>query len=203
MAVWVCDDAALVDGLLHGDGVDDEGFEGDPVLAPSRSVVREDDSDDVLVCSHLLMGHASSITALAYSPVLDCCVSADVDGYLLVHACRSGRCLRSLQVVDRRESPAATKLAILDVDASVVVAASTTLALWSLNGGRVTMMTMFDGTSRAPGDFGWDPMGLMSPANEERMKMRELQHGRLAMIAIGGMIHGSFVTGTGVFGGMN
>ena len=74
---------------------------------------------------------------------------------------------------------------------------------WSLNGGKVTMMTMFDGTSRAPGDFGWDPMGLMSPANEERMKMRELQHGRLAMIAIGGMIHGSFVTGTGVFGGMN
>ena len=46
------------------------------------------------------------------------------------------------------------------------------------------MMTMFDGTSRAPGDFGWDPMGLMSPANEERMKMRELQHGRLAMIGI-------------------
>ena len=46
-------------------------------------------------------------------------------------------------------------------------------------------------------------MGLMSPANEERMKMRELQHGRLAMIAIGGMIHGSFVTGTGVFGGAN
>ena len=79
----------------------------------------------------------------------------------------------------------------------------TTDVLGALNGGRVTMMTMFDGTSRAPGDFGWDPMGLMSPANEERMKMRELQHGRLAMIAIGGMIHGSFVTGTGVFGGMN
>ena len=71
-----------------------------------------------------------------------------------------------------------------------------------VNGGKMTMMTMFDGTAGA-GDFGWDPMGLMSPANEERMKMRELQHGRLAMIAIGGMIHGSFVTGTGVFGGMN
>ena len=67
----------------------------------------------------------------------------------------------------------------------------------------MTMMTMFEKNSRQPGDFGWDPMGLMSPANEERMKMRELQHGRLAMIAIGGMIHGSFVTGTGVFGGMN
>ena len=46
-----------------------------------------------------------------------------------------------MQVVDRRESPAATKLAILDVDASVVVAASTTLALWSLNGGRRCVVT--------------------------------------------------------------
>ena len=43
---------------------------------------------------------------------------------------------------------------------------------WSLNGGKMTMLTMFDGNSRQPGDFGWDPMGLMSPANEERMKMR-------------------------------
>ena len=49
---------------------------------------------------------------------------------------------------------------------------------------------------------GFDPLALMSPANEERMKMRELQHCRLAMIAIGGMIHGSFVTGTGVFGSL-
>jgi hypothetical protein len=72
---------------------------------------------------------------------------------------------------------------------------------WSQNGGKMTMLSMFDKNTRAPGDFGWDPMGLMSPANEDRMKMRELQHGRLAMIAIGGMIHGSFVTGTGVFGG--
>jgi hypothetical protein len=36
----------------------------------------------------------------------------------------------------------------------------------------MTMMTMFEKNSRQPGDFGWDPMGLMSPANEERMKMR-------------------------------
>ena len=71
---------------------------------------------------------------------------------------------------------------------------------WSLNSGKITMMSMFEGSKRAPGDFGWDPMGLMTPENEERMKMRELQHARLAMIAIGGMIHGSFVTGTGVFG---
>ena len=59
------------------------------------------------------------------------------------------------------------------------------------------MMTMFDGTSRAPGDFGWDPMGLMSPANEERMKMRELQHGRLAMIASFGFIVEALAWGAG------
>ena len=31
---------------------------------------------------------------------------------------------------------------------------STQVMEWSLNGGKVTMMTMFDGTSRAPGVFG-------------------------------------------------
>jgi hypothetical protein len=70
-------------------------------------------------------------------------------------------------------------------------------------GKSMTMLTMFKDAKRVPGDLGWDPMGLMSPANEDRMKMRELQHCRLAMIAIGGMIHGSFVTGTGVFGATN
>lgn len=72
------------------------------------------------------------------------------------------------------------------------------------NGGEnMTMMSMFKDAKRAPGDLGWDPMGLMDSSNEDKMKMRELQHCRLAMIAIGGMIHGSFVTGTGVFGATN
>ena len=44
---------------------------------------------------------------------------------------------------------------------------------WSLNNGQMTMLTMFDGNSRQPGDFGWDPMGLMSPANEVKHHLDE------------------------------
>ena len=66
-------------------------------------------------------------------------------------------------------------------------------------------------------------MGLYADDKKERYQMAELQHGRLAMIAIGGMIQrdrgvsfrknafatratprsGSFVTGCGVFGSTN
>jgi hypothetical protein len=46
-------------------------------------------------------------------------------------------------------------------------------------------------------------MGLYAEDKKEKYQMAELQHGRLAMIAIGGMIHGSFVTGCGVFGSTN
>jgi len=134
VAVWVCDDQALACGLQGAAGSDED--EDDETLAPSRSIIGADDSDDVLVCSHVLAGHASRITALAYSPVLDVCVSADADGDLVIHACRAGRCLRTMKV-----GPC-TKFAILDVDAAVVVAAATTLSLWSLNGGRRAAVTV-------------------------------------------------------------
>merc|ERR1711879_351938 len=45
-------------------------------------------------------------------------------------------------------------------------------------------------TDRAPGDFGFDPLGL-KPSNEEEFKelqTKELNNGRLAMIATAGMI---------------
>ena len=54
----------------------------------------------------------------------------------------------------------------------------------------MTMMEMFEDPKRVPGDPGWDPMGLYADDKKERYQMAELQHGRLAMIAIGGMIHG-------------
>merc|ERR1719198_521699 len=71
---------------------------------------------------------------------------------------------------------------------------------WGLNKGKMTQLDMFDDPKRVPGDFGWDPLRLGTPENIETYKNRELENGRLAMIAIGGMIHGSFVTGEGVFG---
>merc|ERR1711935_85732 len=52
---------------------------------------------------------------------------------------------------------------------------------------------------RAPGDFGFDPLGL-KPQTPEKLKeyqLAELKNGRLAMIAIGGMVTGAAVTGNG------
>eukprot|EP00579_Thalassiosira_antarctica_P000610 CAMPEP_0201866010 /NCGR_PEP_ID=MMETSP0902-20130614/732_1 /ASSEMBLY_ACC=CAM_ASM_000551 /TAXON_ID=420261 /ORGANISM="Thalassiosira antarctica, Strain CCMP982" /LENGTH=208 /DNA_ID=CAMNT_0048390893 /DNA_START=25 /DNA_END=651 /DNA_ORIENTATION=+ len=57
-------------------------------------------------------------------------------------------------------------------------------------------MNEFD---RAPGDYGFDFMGLYptDPAKQEEMKVKELKNGRLAMIAIGGMVTGASITGHG------
>jgi len=71
---------------------------------------------------------------------------------------------------------------------------------WGLNKGKMTQLDMFDDPKRVPGDYGWDPLQLGTPENIDTYKARELENGRLAMLAIGGMIHGSFVTGTGAFG---
>lgn len=52
---------------------------------------------------------------------------------------------------------------------------------------------------RRPGDFGFDPLGLY-PQDEEKareMQLKELKNGRLAMIAIGGMVAGAAVSGNG------
>lgn len=52
---------------------------------------------------------------------------------------------------------------------------------------------------RAPGDFGFDPLGLFptDPEKQKEMQLKELKNGRLAMIAIGGMVAQSAVTGHG------
>uniref|UniRef100_A0A6S8X7Z8 Plastid light harvesting protein n=1 Tax=Ditylum brightwellii TaxID=49249 RepID=A0A6S8X7Z8_9STRA len=52
---------------------------------------------------------------------------------------------------------------------------------------------------RAPGDWSFDPLGLFptDPEKQKEMQLAELKNGRLAMIAIGGMVTGAAITGNG------
>merc|ERR1719384_1433242 len=73
---------------------------------------------------------------------------------------------------------------------------------WWTNKGNVTMETMFSDPDRVPGDLGFDPMGLAVGKSEEEMaklQLNEIKNGRLAMLAIGGMIHHNWVTGEALF----
>jgi len=75
------------------------------------------------------------------------------------------------------------------------------LEFWS-NKGNVTMETMFEDENREPGNLGFDPMGLAVGKTEDQMndmKLKELKNGRLAMLAIGGMIHHNWITGEALF----
>ena len=54
--------------------------------------------------------------------------------------------------------------------------------------GFTQIYNMMDGEDdRAPGDFGFDPLGLL-PGNEEQYKLAELTHGRAAMLAFSAVV---------------
>lgn len=75
------------------------------------------------------------------------------------------------------------------------------LEFWT-NKGNVTMESMFSDPARVPGNLGFDPMGLAkgkSEADMAAMQLKEIKNGRLAMLAIGGMIHHNWVTGDALF----
>jgi len=67
------------------------------------------------------------------------------------------------------------------------------------NKGNITMETMFVDPNRTPGDLGFDPMGYKKSGDYDKLQLNELKNGRLAMLAIGGMIHHNFVTGEPLF----
>jgi len=75
------------------------------------------------------------------------------------------------------------------------------LEFWT-NKGNVTMETMFEDPARVPGSLGFDPMGLGKNKSDEEMEelqLNEIKNGRLAMLAIGGMIHHNWITGSPLF----
>lgn len=75
------------------------------------------------------------------------------------------------------------------------------LEFWT-NKGNVTMETMFEDPDRVPGNLGFDPMGFSvgkSQDEKDAMALKEIKNGRLAMLAIGGMIHHNWITGDALF----
>merc|ERR1712187_280444 len=62
-------------------------------------------------------------------------------------------------------------------------------------GGKITMLDMFEDSDRAPGDFKFGNGFLNGKSDQEvyDMKLKELNNGRLAMLALGGMVHHNLV----------
>jgi len=72
---------------------------------------------------------------------------------------------------------------------------------WRTNNGKITMENMFEDPDRVPGDLGFAKDRLKGKSEDEvnKLKLQEIKNGRLAMLAIGGMIHHNFVTGEPLF----
>jgi len=61
----------------------------------------------------------------------------------------------------------------------------------------VAVMQMLNGSGRQPGDFGLDPVGFLKGKSEEEvneMKLKEITHCRLAMVAFSGMVTQAVLT---------
>lgn len=52
----------------------------------------------------------------------------------------------------------------------------------------IKFSAIYGDDERAPGDFGFDPLSLLTPETEEKYKLAELTHGRLAMLAFSGVV---------------
>lgn len=63
--------------------------------------------------------------------------------------------------------------------------------------GSVAVIQMLQGSGRQPGDFGFDPVGFLKGASKEKeedMMLKEITHGRLAMLAFSGMVTQAVLT---------
>jgi len=63
--------------------------------------------------------------------------------------------------------------------------------------GTVAVVQMLQGSGRKPGDFGFDPVGFLDGKSQEEiddMKLKEITHCRLAMMAFSGMVTQAVLT---------
>ena len=61
----------------------------------------------------------------------------------------------------------------------------------------IAMKEMFDGSGRAPGDFSFDPLNLSAKLDQKKkdeMALKELENGRLAMVAFSGIVTQAVLT---------
>ena len=64
---------------------------------------------------------------------------------------------------------------------------------------------MFEEDSRAPGDFGFDPLKFSADggAKADKYALMEVTHARLAMLGFSGILHQAFITGKPTFEGLD
>jgi light-harvesting complex I chlorophyll a/b binding protein 1 len=63
--------------------------------------------------------------------------------------------------------------------------------------GTVALMQTLNGSGRAAGDYGLDPVGFLTDKSEEEindMKLKEIKNGRLAMLAFSGVVTQAVLT---------
>lgn len=53
----------------------------------------------------------------------------------------------------------------------------------------ITATDMFSDPARKPGNLGFDPLSISTPANRAKYELSEVIHGRAAMMGFSGIIH--------------
>jgi len=100
----------------------------------------------------------------------------------------------SMHVDDSNMAPS-----VVGVSAMLQIVFAAGIEEYRTNKGKITMEDMFEDSTRVPGDLGFDPLGYKKGGDYAKLQLNEIKNGRLAMLAIGGMIHHNFVTGEPLF----
>ncbi len=61
----------------------------------------------------------------------------------------------------------------------------------------IAVYQMLNGSGRKPGDYGFDPLNFSKGKEDKTMELKEIENGRLAMVAFAGIVTQAVVTGKG------